>query len=65
VANALVPILIPVLFGPLGILFGFLGRRAGDRGLGMIAMIVSFVGLVSSIVVWAVLLTLIGFPAQQ
>lgn len=57
-------VFIPVLFGPLGILFGFLGRRAGDRGLGTIAMIVSVVGLVVGLVIGALLLTLVGFPAQ-
>jgi hypothetical protein len=48
--------IIPILFGPLGILFGFLGHRKGDP-LGKTAMIVAAIGMVVGFVIGALLFT--------
>jgi hypothetical protein len=58
-------LIVPILFGPLGIIFGFLGYRGGDRRLGTIAMIVSAVGLVVGLVIGALLLVLLGDQVPQ
>ena len=39
-------LVIPILFGPLGILLGILGLARGERRLGTIAIVVSVLGLV-------------------
>lgn len=48
-----------VLFGLLGILFGFLGYRKGDRGLGVAAMLVSAVALVIGVLLLILLLLVV------
>jgi uncharacterized protein YacL len=53
-------LIVPILFGPLGVIFGFLGYRGGDRRLGVTAMVVSVVGLVVGLIVGALLLVLFG-----
>lgn len=47
--------IIPILFGPLGLVFGVVGRGRGDRSLGTTAIIVSAAGLV----LFAILIVLI------
>ena len=46
VSGAISFLIIPILFGPLGILLGILGLARGERRLGTIALVVSVVGLV-------------------
>lgn len=54
VSGVLAFVLIPPLFGALGILFGFVGRAKGDRRLGRIAIIVSIFSLVLGSILYAV-----------
>jgi hypothetical protein len=55
---------IAVLLGMLGLLFGFVGYRRGDRDLGLAAMIVSGAGLVVGVLFVVLLLSLVlGLPA--
>ncbi len=55
---------VAVLLGGLGVLFGFVGRRRGDRDLGLVAMIVSGAGLVVGVLFVVLLLLLVlGLPA--
>ncbi len=55
---------VAVLLGLLGVLFGFVGYRRGDRNLGLAAMIVSGAGLVVGVLFVVLLLLLVlGLPA--
>jgi hypothetical protein len=55
---------VAVLLGVLGLLFGFVGYRRGDRDLGLAAMIVSGAGLVVGVLFVALLLSLVlALPA--
>ena len=55
---------VAVLLGLLGVSFGFLGYRRGDRDLGLVAMIVSGAGLVVGVLFVVLLLSLVlGLPA--
>jgi hypothetical protein len=51
-------VLLPILFGPLGVVLGIVGLAKGSRGLGAAAIIVSIVGFVVGIVLGALLLSL-------
>ena len=46
VSGAVSFLVIPILFGPLGVLFGILGLARGERRLGTTAIVVSVLGLV-------------------
>jgi hypothetical protein len=46
VSGAISFLVIPILFGPLGILLGILGLARGERRLGTIAVVVCVLGLV-------------------
>lgn len=46
VSRAVSFLVIPILFGPLGVLLGILGLARGERRLGTIAIVVSVLGLV-------------------
>lgn len=46
VSGAVSFLVIPILFGPLGVLLGILGLARGERRLGKIAIVVSVLGLV-------------------
>lgn len=59
VSGALAFVLIPILFGPLGIVLGIVGYRKGDRRLGRVAIIVSALGLILGIVLTISALTLL------
>lgn len=50
VSGALAFVLIPILFGSVGIVLGIVGYRKGDRSLGRVAIIVSALGLILGIV---------------
>jgi len=65
VRGVLAVLVVPIVLGPLGIVFGFLGRRRGDRSLGTIAMVISVVGFVVGLVLSAALLTLVGPQVQR
>jgi hypothetical protein len=55
---------VAVLLGLLGVSFGFLGYRRGDRDLGLVAMIVSGAGLVVGVLFVVLFLSLVlGLPA--
>jgi hypothetical protein len=53
VCGALALIFIPILFGPLGIIFGFVGNAQGDRPLGKYVGIGSIVTMVLGFVIGA------------
>ena len=54
---------VAVLLGLLGVLFGFVGYRRGDRELGLVAMIVSGAGLAVGVLFVVLLLSLVlGLP---
>jgi hypothetical protein len=46
VCGAVSFLVLPILFGPLGVLLGLLGLARGERRLGTIAIVVSVLGLV-------------------
>ena len=46
VSGAVSFLVVPILFGPLGVLLGILGLARGERRLGTIAIVVSVLGLV-------------------
>jgi hypothetical protein len=46
VSGAVSFLVLPVLFGPLGVLLGILGLARGERRLGTIAIVVSILGLI-------------------
>jgi len=46
VSGAVSFLVLPILFGPLGVLLGILGFVRGERRLGTIAIVVSVLGLV-------------------
>ncbi|MDP8972461.1 MAG: hypothetical protein M3N45_04625 [Actinomycetota bacterium] len=46
VSGAVSFLVIPILFGPLGVLLGILGLARGERRLGTVAVVVSVLGLV-------------------
>lgn len=46
VCGAVAFLVIPILFGPLGVLLGILGLARGERRLGTVAIVVSVLGLV-------------------
>ncbi len=55
---------VAVLLGLLGVSFGFLGYRRGDRNLGLVAMVVSGASFVLGVLFVVVLLLLVlGLPA--
>ena len=60
ISGVLAIVIVPVLLGPLGLVFGIVGFARGDRGLGITAIIVSFLGLVIGLVVGLVLLSLMN-----
>jgi hypothetical protein len=39
-------LVIPILFGPLGVLLGILGLARGERRLGTVAIVVSALGVI-------------------
>jgi hypothetical protein len=54
---------VAVLLGLLGLLFGFVGYRRGDRDLGLVAMIVSGAGFIVGVLFVVLLLLLVlGLP---
>lgn len=55
-------VLIPFLFGTLGILFGAVGFLKGARRLGKIAIGVSILSLVLGTILYVLLLNLINQP---
>jgi len=57
ISGILAIFLIPVLFGPLGVVFGIVGFVKGDRGLGIAAIIVGVLGFVIGLIVGALLLS--------
>ena len=60
VSEVLAVFLIPVLLGPLGVVFGIVGFARGDRGLGIAAIVVSVIGLVVGLILGALLLSLVN-----
>jgi len=62
VSGVLAIVLVPILLGPLGVVFGLVGLVRGDRGFGLAAIIVSVLGLVIGLIVGAVLLSVINQP---
>ena len=60
ISGVLAVVLIPVVLGPLGVVFGIVGFARGDRGFGIAAMIVSLLGLVVGLVVGLVLLSVVN-----
>jgi hypothetical protein len=46
ISGAVSFLVIPILFGPLGVLLGILGLARAERRLGTIAIVVSVLGLV-------------------
>ena len=50
VSGAVSFLVIPILLGPLGVLLGILGLARGERRLGTIAVVVSVLGLVVSVI---------------
>ncbi len=56
ISGALALILIPILFGPLGMVLGAVGLTRGARRLGAIAIGVSVASLVLGLILNAVLL---------
>ena len=48
-------VLIPILFGPLGVVFGIVGFVKGDGAPGIAAMIVGVIGLVVGVVLLSVM----------
>jgi hypothetical protein len=63
VCGVIAVLIIPILFGPLGIIFGIVGYRKGDQKVGRIAIVVAAVGLVLGIIVGALLLNASGVNA--
>ncbi len=53
-------VLIPILFGPLGMVFGIVGFVKGDGGPGIAATIVGVIGLVIGLVVGVVMLSVMN-----
>jgi len=51
--------LIPILFGPLGVVLGIVGLARGSRGPGIAAIIVGILGLVLGVVLAAFLYPLV------
>ena len=60
VSGVLAIFLVPVLLGPLGVVFGIVGFARGDRGLGIAAIIVSILGFVIGLAVGVLLLSLMN-----
>lgn len=46
VSGAVSFLVVPILFGPLGVLLGIFGLARGERRLGTIAIVMSVLGLV-------------------
>lgn len=53
-------VLLPVIFGPLGVAFGFVALVKGSRGLGVVAILAGILGLVLGVVLSAVLLSIVN-----
>jgi hypothetical protein len=60
VSGAISFLVVPILFGPLGVLLGILGLARGERRLGTIAILVSVLGLVVGFVLSFLVLYLAG-----
>ncbi|MGH3089909.1 MAG: hypothetical protein ACRDSJ_21725 [Rubrobacteraceae bacterium] len=58
-------LIIPILFGPLGIVFGIVSLVKGSRGLGIAAIVVGVLGMIIGLVVGAILLSMFGGQAPQ
>lgn len=58
VSGAVAVVLLPVIFGPLGVAFGIVALVKGSRGLGAAAIIAGILGLVFGVVLSAVLLSI-------
>ena len=53
-------LIIPILFGPLGVLLGILGLARGERRLGTIAIVMSVLGLVVGFILSFLVLYMAG-----
>jgi hypothetical protein len=60
VSGAISFLVIPILFGPLGILLGILGLARGERRLGTIAIVASVLGLVVGFILSFLVLYMAG-----
>jgi hypothetical protein len=60
VSGAVSFLVIPILFGPLGVLLGILGLVRGERRLGTVAIVVSVLGLVVGFILSFLVLYLTG-----
>ena len=60
ISGVLAVLIVPILLGPLGVVFGIVGLVRGDRGLGIAAIIVSILGFVIGLLVGVVLLSLMN-----
>ena len=60
ISGVLAVFIVPILLGPLGVVFGIVGLVRGDRGLGIAAIIVSILGFVIGLLVGVVLLSLMN-----
>lgn len=60
VSGVVAVVLVPVLFGPLGVALGVVGYAKGSRGPGVAAVVAGLVGMVAGILLTAVLLSSFG-----
>ena len=60
VSGVLAIVVVPILLGPLGVVFGIVGFVRGDRRLGIAAIIVSVLGFVIGLIVGLVLLSIVN-----
>ena len=60
VSGALSFLVIPIHFGPLGVLLGILGLARAERTLGTVAIVVSVLGLVVGFILSFLVLYLAG-----
>ncbi len=60
ISGVLAIVVVPILLGPLGVVFGIVGLAKGDRRLGITAIIVSVLGFVIGLVVGVILLSVIN-----
>ena len=53
-------VLIPILFGPLGVILGIVGTVKGSRGLSVTAIFVGVLGFVLGIILSAIILSFVN-----
>lgn len=53
-------LLIPILFGPLGVILGIVGLVKGSRPLGITAIVVSILGTIVGLIIGAIIVSMFG-----